>query len=168
MTHSTQDHDTKPPVSENTPLLGNATEEPIAPLNDAQIPNHEHHENGSANPESHHEKPLPKLQIFLLCYARMVEPIAFFGIFPFISKMIYENGDIDEADVGFPAGIIVRSPSPSSLLSILTPYVGIDVLIHANAADDPVGPCCGSGWKKAGACHLPHWSVGRDCHLWAQ
>jgi hypothetical protein len=53
------------------------------------------------------ETPLPVRQILLLCYARMVEPIAFFSIFPFINKMIYELGDIEESDVGFYSGIIV-------------------------------------------------------------
>lgn len=38
------------------------------------------------------DKPLPKLQIFLLCYARLVEPIAFFSIFPYINQMVQENG----------------------------------------------------------------------------
>ena len=53
------------------------------------------------------DTPLPKVQIFLLCYARMVEPIAFFSIFPFISKMIWETGGLNEANVGFYSGLIV-------------------------------------------------------------
>ena len=53
------------------------------------------------------DKPLPRTQIFLLCYARIVEPIAFFGIFPFINKMIWETGGLREADVGFYSGLIV-------------------------------------------------------------
>ncbi len=46
-------------------------------------------------------------QILLLCYARMIEPIAFFGIFPFVNKMIQETGNLEEADVGFYSGLIV-------------------------------------------------------------
>ena len=38
----------------------------------------------------------------------MIEPIAFFGIFPFINKMIKETGNMKEADVGFYSGFIVR------------------------------------------------------------
>lgn len=53
------------------------------------------------------EKPLPKGQILLLCYLRLVEPIAFFAVFPFINKMISEIGSIKEADVGFYSGLIV-------------------------------------------------------------
>lgn len=36
------------------------------------------------------EKPLPKDQLFLLCLARLVEPVAFFSIFPFVNEMIHE------------------------------------------------------------------------------
>ncbi|KAF2094371.1 MFS transporter [Rhizodiscina lignyota] len=50
--------------------------------------------------------PLPKLQIFLLSYARMVEPVAFFSIFPFVNQMIFETGAVKEADVGFWSGLM--------------------------------------------------------------
>lgn len=55
------------------------------------------------------DRPLPIGQIFLLCYARLVEPIAFFSIFPFINQMIFETGDLEEVDVGFYSGLIVSS-----------------------------------------------------------
>lgn len=113
MTHPTLNNDTKSTISENTPLLGTSADEPVVSTNDSEILNHEAHSHDSngANPH-HHEKPLPRLQIFILCYARMIEPIAFFAIFPFISKMIYETGNLEEADVGFYAGLIVRHPYP--------------------------------------------------------
>lgn len=38
------------------------------------------------------EKELPKFQILVLCYARLIEPIAFFSIFPYINQMVQENG----------------------------------------------------------------------------
>jgi hypothetical protein len=126
MTHSTPDDDTKPTISENTPLLGTSADEPIVPVNDGAILNHESHENGSTGPEGDHEKPLPKFQIFILCYARLIEPVAFFGIFPFISKMIYETGNLKKADVGFYAGFIVRPPSPPSPPE-LTLFTKIDI-----------------------------------------
>jgi MFS family permease len=50
--------------------------------------------------------PLPKLQIFLLCYARVLEPIAFFSIFPFIAQMVQRNGNLPASDVGFYSGLI--------------------------------------------------------------
>lgn len=60
------------------------------------------------------DKPLPKGQIFLLCYARLVEPVAFFSIFPFISQMIWETGHLKEVDVGFYSGLIVGLHALSS------------------------------------------------------
>jgi hypothetical protein len=56
------------------------------------------------------EKPLPKLQIFFLCFARLVDPISFFCIFPFVNQMIYETGNVNEEDVGFYSGLIVVAP----------------------------------------------------------
>jgi hypothetical protein len=111
MSQSTSDNHNKPSISENTPLLGTPADEPVVPVNDTEILNHGHHENGASNGPL--EKPLPKLQIFLLCYARMIEPIAFFGIFPFISEMIYKTGNVPKADVGFYAGLIVCLFFPS-------------------------------------------------------
>ncbi|KAF8199262.1 MFS transporter [Mycena galopus ATCC 62051] len=43
------------------------------------------------------EKPLPMGQVLLLCYARLVDPIAFFPIFPFINKMIHEQAGVPES-----------------------------------------------------------------------
>jgi len=88
-------------ASEATPLLGTspaglpaqASEEPLL---------------HSPPAEPHDDIPLPLTQIFLLCYARLVEPVAFFSIFPFINQMIWETGALEEADVGFYSGLIVR------------------------------------------------------------
>ncbi|KHN99733.1 Major facilitator superfamily domain, general substrate transporter [Metarhizium album ARSEF 1941] len=66
-------------------------------------------ENDSATPRSDPAslgKPLPKVQIALLCYARMMEPIAFFSIFPFIAQMVKRNGNLTDSDVGFYSGLI--------------------------------------------------------------
>ncbi|KJZ76366.1 hypothetical protein HIM_04095 [Hirsutella minnesotensis 3608] len=49
---------------------------------------------------------LPRGQIFLLCYARMTEPIAFFSIFPYIAQMVQRNGGLADSDVGFYSGLI--------------------------------------------------------------
>lgn len=77
------------PISETTPLLnGNKS-------NDA--------EDGPPPPPG---KPLPRMQVFLLCYAKAMEPIAFFAIFPFIAQMVKRNGNLPDSDVGFYSGII--------------------------------------------------------------
>ncbi|KAJ9659076.1 hypothetical protein H2198_003365 [Neophaeococcomyces mojaviensis] len=52
------------------------------------------------------EKPLPKQQVLLLCLARLVEPIAFFSIFPFINQMCAKNGNLPPSDTGFWSGLI--------------------------------------------------------------
>ncbi|KLU84326.1 hypothetical protein MAPG_03370 [Magnaporthiopsis poae ATCC 64411] len=49
---------------------------------------------------------IPKAQVFWLCVARLVEPIAFFSIFPYISEMVKHNGGLADADVGFYNGLI--------------------------------------------------------------
>ncbi|KAF3286599.1 hypothetical protein TWF970_008452 [Orbilia oligospora] len=52
------------------------------------------------------DKPLPLTQIIFLCAARLIEPIAFFSIFPYVNKMCRENGSLEEADAGFYSGLI--------------------------------------------------------------
>lgn len=52
------------------------------------------------------DRPFPKWQVFWLCFARMVEPMAFFSIFPYINQMAQENGHLADADVGFYSGLI--------------------------------------------------------------
>ncbi|KXJ93565.1 major facilitator superfamily domain-containing protein [Microdochium bolleyi] len=59
-----------------------------------------------ADSDSPVDKPFPRTQVMLLCYARMVEPIAFFSIFPYINQMLLRNGGLAEADVGFYSGLI--------------------------------------------------------------
>ena len=59
---------------------------------------------GDGNSED--DKPLPKQQILWLCFSRMVEPLAFFSIFPYVNKMAQENGHLADADVGFYSGLI--------------------------------------------------------------
>ncbi|KAI0005771.1 MFS general substrate transporter [Xylariaceae sp. FL0662B] len=89
-----------PANNETTPLLANS---PVAPAGEPEVARAVADDN--AQPK-HADKPLPKLQIFLLCYARLIEPIAFFSIFPYINQMVQENGNLDDADVGFYSGLI--------------------------------------------------------------
>jgi hypothetical protein len=89
--------------NETTPLLH---VEP-APIDESTDPSFA---NGSA-PENEVQDveldiPLPRAQIFLLCYTAVIEPIAFFGIFPYINFMIEKVGGVEKADVGFYSGLI--------------------------------------------------------------
>jgi MFS family permease len=68
---------------------------------------------------SHSEKPLPKRQIFLLSFARMIEPIAFFSIFPFIAQMVQKNGRLPESDVGFYSGLIESLFSATQMVVLI-------------------------------------------------
>ncbi|EOO04360.1 putative major facilitator superfamily transporter protein [Phaeoacremonium minimum UCRPA7] len=93
-------------INEQTPLL--ATKD-IAPTADPLVAKATvaaaTEGNGSAGHDDE-DKPLPVWQIVLLCYARLVEPMAFFSIFPYINKMVQENGGLEPEDVGFYAGLI--------------------------------------------------------------
>ena len=106
-------------ASETTPLLAVSEAGPTAQANE-ELANG--HANGDTKPASQRkdstsdvpplhrgeddDAPLPKLQIFLLCFCSLVEPIAYFSIFPFINQMIKETGSIEETDVGFWSGMI--------------------------------------------------------------
>ncbi|KAG8164818.1 hypothetical protein KVR01_005093 [Diaporthe batatas] len=66
-------------------------------------------ENTAADADDEDEddgRPFPTWQIFWICFARLVEPMAFFSIFPYINKMAQENGNLETADVGFYSGLI--------------------------------------------------------------
>ncbi|KAH8913363.1 MFS general substrate transporter, partial [Atractiella rhizophila] len=74
---------------------------------------------GPSAPVSEEDKPLPKVQISLLAACKFIESVTFFIIFPFISEMIVKVGGIEEAKVGFWAGLI------ESLFSLTQVFVMI-------------------------------------------
>lgn len=101
-------------ASETTPLLAASAENPITQadsetLDINKITGTTTVEEEQETQDEDEDKPLPMGQIMLLCYARLVEPIAFFSIFPFINQMIQEVGDVAEEDVGFYSGLIVSN-----------------------------------------------------------
>ncbi|ETS80159.1 hypothetical protein PFICI_07688 [Pestalotiopsis fici W106-1] len=99
----------KAAADETTPLLASSS---IAPTQDAEIadtlvaPPATLSDSTPGAEAEHHEKPLDKTQIVLLCYTRVVEPIAFFSIFPYINNMLQANSDLPASDVGFYSGLI--------------------------------------------------------------
>jgi hypothetical protein len=102
-------------ASETTPLLAVSSENPVTQADSETLEINKIGGTATTTAEDEDEdKPLPVGQIMLLCYARLVEPIAFFSIFPFIQQMILEVGGVKEEDVGFYSGLIV---SISSLFS---------------------------------------------------
>jgi hypothetical protein len=104
-------------ATEVTPLLSTSDQVSVKQSNEEVLELH--------RPQEHHnvdddDAPLPRLQVALLCYVRMVEPVAFFSIFPFLNKMILETGNIKESDVGFYSGWIVRYVRPHSVVLTLS------------------------------------------------
>ena len=71
-------------------------------------------------------KKMPYVQVLILCYASLGEPIAYFAIFPFVNEMIAINGNLDEKDVGFYSGLI------ESLFSLTQMLL---MIIYGRAAD---------------------------------
>lgn len=110
-------------MSQSTVKDLGATDE-VTPLLNAPVGNsvgqaaHKSTLSGESAVAEGEDVPLPMGQIVLLCYARLVEPVAFFSIFPFIKNMIMANSDIDEAGVGFYAGLIVSVHAGSWTTSI--------------------------------------------------
>ncbi|KAH5379811.1 hypothetical protein HBI46_036450 [Parastagonospora nodorum] len=90
---------------ETTPLLRSIDP---APINEApgQTPADNEDAVQEINNEDDQQVPLPKAQIFWLCYTSVVEPIAFFGIFPYINSMIEIVGNVNKDEVGFYSGLI--------------------------------------------------------------
>ena len=72
------------------------------------------------------EKKMPYVQVLLLCLASFGEPVAFFGIFPFLNEMVAINGNLNEKDVGFYSGLI---ESLFSLTQVLL------MIVYGRAAD---------------------------------
>ena len=115
--HSEEASDMSTPT-ETSPLLANSDSVPLG----------QKEPNGDSTDTLVSEEPatrapdddrLPYKQIFLLCYARLFEPIAFFTIFPFVNQMIFDTGEVDEADVGFYSGLIESLFSLTQMFAML-------------------------------------------------
>lgn len=96
------------PADERTPLIAPAPEtQPQENGRPIEANDKRCNCDSERNQEDEQDVPLPKIQILLLCYARIVEPVAFFSIFPFVNQMIFETGNVKKEDVGFYSGLIV-------------------------------------------------------------
>lgn len=123
-----QENDNGCTSAERTPLLANEHHAPTADPEVAEAITSHGHQNGSitadtvpksSNTQAPDEKPLPAKQILLLCFARLVEPIAFFSIFPFINQMCARNGNLEPADTGFYSGLIESLFSLTQMLVMI-------------------------------------------------
>jgi len=114
--------------SETTPLL-NASEgvvaEDSASLDSSNVtksPQIPEPSSPATSQPAEEEKPFPLNQILILCYASIVEPIAYFIIFPYMSEMVQRIGGQLAENVGFWAGTIESSFSLVQML--LTIFYG--------------------------------------------
>jgi MFS family permease len=111
-------------ATETTPLISNAA---ASPVSNGQPNGHVARGDGASATTIEPDK-IPVAQVLFLCAARLFEPIAFFAIFPFVSQMIYDTGEVDETDVGFYTGMI------ESIFSITQmPFM----LLWGRLADNP-------------------------------
>lgn len=125
-------------VDETTALLSQDDAGRLAPSHDAE----QHVHGGGDDSDNDEDNTLPIDHILALCAARIVEPIAFFSIFPFINQMIWDTGQVAQTDVGFYSGLIVRphleQPCPAvSFIDRL--LVGISLFADPDAPDDTLG-----------------------------
>lgn len=107
MTIQHAQHLTDSTASETTPLLAASSAGPTTEANEELrnrytnghvFPPQQRKPSTSTIPPIYRNEdedaPLPKLQIFVLCYCSLVEPVAYFSIFPFINQMIKETGSV--------------------------------------------------------------------------
>ncbi|AEO66176.1 uncharacterized protein THITE_2114086 [Thermothielavioides terrestris NRRL 8126] len=86
-------------ATEQTPLLTNRDPVPESEPGEQQV-------DGANDDDEVADKPFPVWQVVVLCYARWVEPVAYFSIFPYINEMAQENGNLADTDFGFYSGMI--------------------------------------------------------------
>lgn len=72
------------------------------------------------------EKPFPAYQIIILCYASIVEPVAFFMVFPYMNEMVERIGNQIPENVPFWTGTI------ESLFSVVQMLL---IIIYGRIAD---------------------------------
>lgn len=54
--------------------------------------------------------PIPKLQLAALCLVRLLEPIGFTQLFPYINEMVVKLNMVDDpSKVGFVSGLVVSN-----------------------------------------------------------
>ena len=94
-------------ASEVTPLLVNSEAVAVGTRHDGEDVSHLDPSNPDpASKVQSTDDVIPKAQIFFLCCVRLIDPIAFFGIFPFVNQMIFDTREVPEEDVGFYSGLI--------------------------------------------------------------
>ena len=69
--------------------------------------------------------PVPKLQLAIICLVRLLEPIGFTQLFPYINEMVIELGILDDpSKVGFVSGLVVSENCPGYSKCTPHPIIG--------------------------------------------
>ena len=98
------------------------------------------------------ETPLPKLQLFILLYIQLAEPITSTVIYPFVNQQVRKTGITGGNDdkTSYFAGLIVSGVLPCADVVLRLTYMrGILLLRHRSHLRTPVGSCFRSSWPKA-------------------
>jgi predicted MFS family arabinose efflux permease len=111
-------------VAETTPLLNASIRDGSSKIIPTNFSNGDVTESSDAllphsNRATEEEKTFPRYQILILCYASIVEPVAFFIIFPYINEMVERIGHQLPEDVGFWTGTIESLFSLVQMLLII-------------------------------------------------
>ena len=111
-------------VAETTPLLNASIRDDFGKAISTNISNGHAAESSDPllphiNQATEDEKPFPRYQILILCYASIVEPVAFFIIFPYINEMVERVGHQLPENVGFWTGTIESLFSLVQMLLII-------------------------------------------------
>jgi hypothetical protein len=71
-----------------------------------------------ANRRKSKPTPIPKLSLAAVCLARLVDPVNFSQIFPYVNEFMSRLGVTDDEDkIGFYSGFVVRALSSVSYVS---------------------------------------------------
>lgn len=97
------------------------------------------------DPKRERDSRWAQIQIVLLCYLRMLEPMAFYTIFPYIAEMTERVGGVSDADVGFYSGMIESLFSAVQAVVLifwgsLADRLGYKLMLVCSLASMSVGP----------------------------
>jgi predicted MFS family arabinose efflux permease len=109
-------------TGETTPLLNNLDaidRSDTASIDSSKSPKTTEPPSPDATQPEEEEKPFPFWQILILCYASIVEPMAFFIIFPYVNEMVERIGHQKPENVGFWTGSIESLFSIVQMLLII-------------------------------------------------
>ncbi|WWC90132.1 uncharacterized protein L201_005065 [Kwoniella dendrophila CBS 6074] len=120
--------ETRPLLNSNGPAASYSTEPPIrrnesssssSISSENTITKNDNNNNNATSLHKRKITPLPKFQLFIACFVRVTEPIAFMACFPFINQMILELGIVDDPrKTGFYAGLIESIFAVAELLTV--------------------------------------------------